>query len=154
LIDAQPIARTAHMLHIPSIADIQFFPERQTSQRGVGGIEISPHAKMRKILKNAMLEGAQQLATGVPGVIVVHSDFAPPHALADAVLNAANRSDPWLQQSTAYVVIFSNIDPPIVWQNPSLADDPVSKALTADLYAIFADVRSPQGSESSRSGRS
>lgn len=98
-----------------------------------------------------MLEGAQQLATGVPGVVVVHSDIAPPHTLADAVLNAANRSDPWLKQSTAYVVIFRNIDPPIVWQNPSLADGPVSKALTVDLYAIFADVRSPQGSESSRS---
>lgn len=154
LIEAQPIAKSVQALRIPGIADIKFFPERQASQRGVGGIEISPHAKMRKILQNAVFVGAQQLAEGVPGAVVVHSDYAPAYDLADAVLRAANRSDPSLMRSTAYVVIVSTINPPIVWQNPSLVDHPVSQALADVLKVIFrgAQFPSPPRSEAADAG--
>ena len=137
LIEAQPITKDTETLRIPGVADIQFFPGRQGSQRGVGGIEISPHAKMRKILQNGVSEGAQQLANGAPGVVFVHSDFVPSYDLADVMLRAANCADPSLMRCTAFVVIVGTIDPPLVWQNPSLVDDPTSHAVAADLKAIF-----------------
>jgi hypothetical protein len=66
---------------------------------------------MRKILQNAVSTGTQQLADSVLGAIIVRSDFAPPYDLADAVLTAANRSDPVLMRSAAYIVIVSTNGP-------------------------------------------
>jgi len=58
------------------------------------------------------------------------------------MLNALNRSDRKILNSTAYVVVVGPIDPLIVWRNPLLAEHPVSMALNDDLVSIFRKMPS------------
>jgi hypothetical protein len=137
ILSALPITDLNRVLHIPGIALVKFFPDRPQSQRGVGGIRVSPHAKLRKILQNAVIDGARQLVDSGPGVIVVYSDCTPEYDLVEVMLRALNRADASLLGSTAYVAIVSSMDSPVLWRNPGLNDHPVSEALSEDLKSIF-----------------
>jgi hypothetical protein len=95
LVRAGSSGKTHEQLNIPGIADIRFFPDRPSYQRGVGGIEVSPHPKMRKILQNAVETGAKQLrARGESGVVIVRSDFVPLPDIVDVVLSARSGGAP------------------------------------------------------------
>ena len=78
---------------VPGIAVIRVREDRDSTQRGLGGIQISPQAKMRRIAQNGILEAAQQLENYGPGAVALYSDFTPPHELADVVLRGLNSKD-------------------------------------------------------------
>jgi hypothetical protein len=128
-------------VQVPGIGQVVLRPDRHKSQLGVGGIEISPQAKLRRIVQNGILEAAQQLTEFAPGAVVVRSDFAPPVPLVETVLRGINRANEGLLQSIAVVVIVSSLgEPPILWTNPVYSESQVANLLAATFRAV---LRSP-----------
>ena len=77
-------------VRIAGVAEIRPRPENPGSQRGIGGIEITPQGKTRRIVTNGVLDAAQQLHAYRPGAVVVGADFTPPAELVDVVLCGIN----------------------------------------------------------------
>lgn len=125
-------------VQIPGVAQIRIKPDLPGSQYGIGGIEITPQGRMRRIATNAILEGARQLQAYLPGAIVVRTDFIPPESLVDVVLRGVNRADMRLLSSVAVVVITGRFGgSPVIWRNPSMIEDPVCTAVTGAFEQIL-----------------
>jgi hypothetical protein len=94
-------------------------PELPNSQIRVGGIQVSPQAKTRRIIQNAVLEAAVQLRESGPGAVVIHAHFTPAETLLDVALRAFNRADPFKLSAVAVVAVTASLgSPAVVWQNP------------------------------------
>lgn len=81
-------------ISVPGLANIRF--ESGTDKNGlhaIGGGEVSPQAKMRRIVRNGILEAAQQLSMHAPGVVAISSNFTPPQSLVDTILGGIVRAD-------------------------------------------------------------
>ncbi len=128
--------------NIPGIARINLRPELPGSQLSVGGIEVSPQGKTRRIITNGVLEAAQQLRVRGPGAVVVHAGFTPPESLLDVALRALNRADSSLLASVAVVFVTASYGcAPVVWRNPAMADSPISGALADAFETIIVKPR-------------
>ena len=122
----------AKSVSVAGVAQIVVRADRDSTQRGLGGIQISPQAKMRRIAKNGIAEAARQLDDYGPGAVAVHSDFTPPQALADVVLGGLNRADPSILKNVALVVIPGSLgSPPVLWRNERAAQAVVCEELAA-----------------------
>lgn len=108
---------------IPGVAEIKLRPDLEVSGlHKIGGIEVSPQGKMRRIVRNGILEAAQQLREFGAGAVVIKSDFTPPKELVEAALLGLNRVDASLLGSVAVVVITaSRGSRAVIWRNPALA---------------------------------
>jgi hypothetical protein len=124
---------------IPGIAEIQMRPDIPGSGlHGMGGIEISPQAKMRRIIQNGVREAALQLAAQGPGAIVIKSDHVPPKELVDVALGSLYRGDQSLLASVAIVAIAKSAGSrPVIWRNPSLVDHRASAMLVQAFEEIL-----------------
>lgn len=134
---------------VEGIANVRLVPGvEKGGLQAIGGIEISPQAKMRRIVCNGILEAAQQLAAHSPGVVAISSDFTPPKPLADAVLGAIHRARPALLQSVGVVMIpGTRGSPGVVWRNPVWADHPVCNELTSTIEIAMAPPARPSASD-------
>jgi hypothetical protein len=119
-------------MRIPGIGEIRLRPDVQGSGfHAIGGIEVSPQAKMRRIVRNGVLEAAQQLQHLGPGAAVIKSDFTSPKELVDVTLCSLNRADSTLLRPVGVVVITGTMGaPPVIWQNPFVSDHPATGSLT------------------------
>jgi hypothetical protein len=88
---------------------------------------------MRRIVRNGILEAAQQLSMHAPGVVAISSDFTPPQALVDTTLGGIVQADATLLQSVGAVVIAGSDASTVVWENPAWADHPVCRELRSPL---------------------
>ena len=130
----------ARSVEIRGIAEIRVREDRDSTQRNLGGIRISPQAKMRRITQNGILEAAQQLNDGA-GAVVLSSDFTPPHELVDVVLGGINRADVQLLRNVGVVAIPESLGaPPVIWRNPESSRDPACDALGASLSSALTDA--------------
>jgi hypothetical protein len=129
---------------VPGLAHICFASGTEKGGlHGIGGIEVSPQAKMRRMVKNGILEAAEQLSTHAPGVVAVSSEFAPPKPLMDAVLGGIHRANATLLQSVGVVVIPGVAGASsVIWENPSWVDHPVCREVIATLAGA---MMSPAG---------
>jgi hypothetical protein len=117
-------------VRIPGVAEIRPRPDNPDSQRGIGGIEISPQGKTRRIITNGVLDAAQQLQGYTRGAVIVRADFTPPAELVDVVLCGLNRADPSLLKSAVVVVITGTLGAaPVIWRNPMYLGDSLSETL-------------------------
>jgi hypothetical protein len=129
-------------VRIPGVAEIRPRPENPGSQRGIGGIEITPQGKTRRIVTNGVLDAAQQLHAYRPGAVVVGADFTPPAELIDVVLCRINRADPSLLKSAVVVVITGALGAaPVIWRNPVCFGDPLSETLGEAFNQILTGPR-------------
>jgi hypothetical protein len=147
IVDAVRVAtssKSAKTVYLPGVGQIVLKPDRPKSQRGIGGIEVSMQAKLRRIITNGILEAAQQLRSEEPGVVAVSSDFTPPKELVDIVLGGVNRADSTRLESVAVVAIQGAMgSPSVIWSNPLLQHCAVTAELVHTLHSYF-------GSEPSR----
>ncbi len=72
----------------------------------VSGFAISPTAKLRRILRNGVLEAAEQLPLDLPGLIAVFSFYQPDLKLADIAFRAVCKSRPELMSHVVALVVF------------------------------------------------
>jgi hypothetical protein len=101
---------------IPGIAEIRLRPDvKGTGLHAIGGIEVSPQAKMRRIVRNGILEAAKQLQPLGPGAAVIKSDFTPPRELVDVALLSLNQANSTLLRSVAVVVITGSLGAPLLF---------------------------------------
>lgn len=80
-------------ISVPGLANIRFESGTDKNGHAIGGGEVSPQAKMRRIVRNGILEAAQQLSMHAPGVVAISSDFTPPQSLVDTILGGIVRAD-------------------------------------------------------------
>lgn len=127
----------AKSVSIDGIAEICVRADRDNTQRGLGGIQISPQAKMRRIAKNGIVEAARQLDGYGAGAVAVYSDFTPTQELADVVLGGLNRADASTLQNVGLVVITASLgSAPVLWRN-----DQVARSIACDeLTVAFASA--------------
>lgn len=112
--------------------------DRNATQRGMGGFQISPQATMRRITQNGILEAAKQLRDHGRGAVVLYCDLPPPRNLVDVVLGGLNRADTSLLQSVGLVVIPSSLGAsPVIWRNPLVTDDSACEKLAASFAEIL-----------------
>lgn len=131
-------------VQVHGIGYVHLRPDRNTGQLGIGGIEISPQAKMRRIVQNGILEAAQQLEGFAPGAVLIRSDFAPPRPLVETVLRGINRGDDGALRSIGVVVIVgSTRDLPVIWMNPSHAGSSVARDVAATFAAALGTTWTP-----------
>jgi hypothetical protein len=128
----------AKSVSIAGIAEISVRADRDNTQRGLGGIQISPQAKMRRIAKNGIVEAARQLDGYGPGAVAVYSDFTPTQELADVVLGGLNRADASTLHNVGLVVIPASLGgAPVLWRNKrgaqSVACDELALAFASAL---------------------
>lgn len=124
-------------ISVPGLANIQFEPGTDKGGlHAIGGGEVSPQAKMRRIVRNGILEAAQQLLMHAPGVVAISSDFTPPQPLVDTTLGGIVRADTTLLQSVGAVVIAGSDASTVVWENPAWADHPVCRELRSTLATV------------------
>jgi len=128
-----------HSVDIPGVAKVRIRPDLKGGGiHEIGGISVSPQAKMRRIAVNGVIEAARQLDNHAPGGVVIKSDFTPPIELVDVVLRGLNRADESILQSVATVVIAGfDGSRPIIWQNPLFRNHPASDALLSTFGCIF-----------------
>jgi len=106
-------------IRIHGIGVVRVRPDLPNSQRTIGGIQVSPQAKTRRIITNGVLEAAEQLRGYGPGAIAINAHFAPPEALLDLALQAINRANPSTLATVAVVVVVGYAgSPAVIWQNP------------------------------------
>ena len=116
--------------HIPGIGEIRVRSERDRTQRGIGGLHVSPQGTMRRIVQNGILEAAQQLQEHGQGGVVLYSDITPPKELVQVVLEGLNRADESLLRSVGLVVIPGSLGAaPVIWKNPSAGQDAACEQL-------------------------
>jgi hypothetical protein len=124
-------------ISVPGLANIRFEPGTdRDGLHAIGGGEASLQAKMRRIVRNGILEAAQQLSLHAPGVVAISSDFTPPQPLVDSTLGGIVRADATLLQSVGAVVIAGSDASTVVWENPAWADHPVCRELRATLATV------------------
>jgi len=124
-------------VHTPGIAEIRIREDRDNAQRGLGGIQISPQAKMRRIAQNGVVEAARQLNDYGEGAVVLYSDFTPARELADAVFAGLNRADESLLRNVGLAVIPGSLGAaPVIWRNPRA----VANVACDELAASFASA--------------
>lgn len=133
------ISAPPRSVSVPGIAEIKPRPDIQgIGPHEVGGIEISPQGKTRRIVQKGVLTAAEQLKDLGPGGVVIKSDFTPPKELLDAALCAVNRANESHLSSVAVVAITASPGAPaVIWKNPALAHHPVTVALTATLSELL-----------------
>ncbi|MGC2520441.1 MAG: hypothetical protein WA373_15195 [Burkholderiales bacterium] len=72
----------------------------------VSGFEISPTAKLRRILRYGVLEAASQLPSDIPGLIAVYSYYLPDPSLAAIAFRAICKVRPHLMSKIVALVVF------------------------------------------------
>lgn len=126
-------------ISVPGIGVIRVREDRSGTQRGIGGIQISSQAKMRRIAQKGVVEAAQQLDSRGLGAVAVWSDFTPPQELVEVVLAGLNRADPSLLKNVGVVVIPGSLGAaPIVWRNPQSLMNPASDELAASFASALS----------------
>lgn len=83
----------------------------------VGGIEVSPVAKLRKILVNGVLPALQQLARSECGVIAISSEHLPDQTLFEVAMDGLSKAKPDDMSRIACVALFSSLQPNLLWVN-------------------------------------
>jgi hypothetical protein len=124
-------------IETPGICTVNFRPENPGSQRGVGGVEISLQAKMRRIVRNGVFVAARQLQNYGHGAVVVKADVSIPEPVVAVTLNGINRADESRLNSVAIVVVAGPYGRPVIWRNPLLSASPQSEALASAFSSIF-----------------
>jgi hypothetical protein len=123
---------------IPGVAVIRVREDHNGTQRGIGGIQVSSQAKMRRIAQKGVLEAAQQLDSHGFGAVVVWSDFTPPQELVETVLAGLNRAEQGLLKNVGVVAIPGSLGAgPVVWRNPQTLMNPAGDALAASLASAL-----------------
>jgi hypothetical protein len=121
-------------IRVGGVATIEMKPRAATGSGGaMGGIAISPTAKLRRIITNGVLPALRQLEGFSLGVVAVYSDFPPDPELFALTMRAIVRARPALESTLAVAAIVSPITEllglsPAVWQNPK---HPQQNAVTA-----------------------
>ncbi|ROH93609.1 hypothetical protein ED208_03550 [Stagnimonas aquatica] len=125
------ISKLPHEVSMPGVARIRV-QERVADGVGgsVGGIEISPVAKLRKIIVNGVLPALGQLAASECGIVAVRSEHLPDALLFEIAMDALAKAKPDAMSRIAGVALFSPIQPEIFWTSKT-------KEAAADFMAYF-----------------
>lgn len=129
-------------VRIPGIAEVRLRPDLEGyGIHGVGGIQVSPQAKVRRMIVNGVLEAAKQLEEFGTGAVMIKSDLTPPQNLVEVALSGLNRAEPSALRSVG-IAVFAGSDGggAGVWRNP-LAFNQRAAELLESAFAEILTIR-------------
>ena len=113
-------------IHLEGIAAVRLVPEAPGVTTEVRGCEISLTAQSRRILQNGLLPALGQIPTGMPGVVVIQTEYLPPPHLFRLVLAAMSDAEPESVGDLAGILVLpvqylTQHRTPLFFSNPSFA---------------------------------
>jgi hypothetical protein len=73
---------------VSGVAKIRRLTKSEGVYGHVSGFSVSPTAKLRRIVRNGLLDAVEQLPSGMPGVVAIHSYLVPESGLVELVFDA------------------------------------------------------------------
>jgi hypothetical protein len=123
---------------MPGIGELRMRPDWPRGQSGIGGIQVSEHDQMRRMVENLVLRAAHQLCECRIGAVVLRADFVPRPEMIDLILCGINRANPARLHSIAIAVFTAGVAGPLViWTNPTRASEPAVDHLRQEFGRLL-----------------